>query len=316
MENGLDTKLSRVESTIGIMKANLRLSENEVIEKVAEATNLHTLANIYIQENEPEAKDGIWIQANSEDVPYDTVKIDADILIDGYWRYDNLETYPVYTLGPNELCAINGKFYGIRPYTSQTNLEIWEYDFTTTPYTAEKVYSSTSYKVYAAGSGSNSIQLFTDGTYLYIPDGFCSKGGLYKFDPANKTCTFIAANPGYTTYGSDCAYYGGGCYNADNNTIYIVGPWGGQLASYDCTTGTASALWSYYNGPKMRYVYPMGDTLLCILSQAPYARIWDISAKKLTALSTGLEDESMLPYANFIDMGNYLYAFKGLDKVL
>jgi hypothetical protein len=41
------------------MKNNLGLSENEVIENLATATNLHSLANIFIQENEPTIKNGI-----------------------------------------------------------------------------------------------------------------------------------------------------------------------------------------------------------------------------------------------------------------
>jgi hypothetical protein len=104
MEQNLDTKLTRIENTISLMKTNLQLSENEVIEKVAEATNLHTLANIFIQEEEPEIKEGIWIQADSETHPYDTIKIDKDIVIPDTWRFDK-----------KAIQTINGSY---RPYNS------------------------------------------------------------------------------------------------------------------------------------------------------------------------------------------------------
>lgn len=58
-KNSLNTKLNRIDETLLLMKNNLGLSENEVIENLAEATNLHTLANVFIQEEEPETKDGI-----------------------------------------------------------------------------------------------------------------------------------------------------------------------------------------------------------------------------------------------------------------
>ena len=83
MNNSLTNKLDRIDTTLGIMKTNLGLSQNEVIENLADATNLHTLANIFVQEEEPERKDGIWIQAKSEAYPYDTIRIDGDIIIPG-----------------------------------------------------------------------------------------------------------------------------------------------------------------------------------------------------------------------------------------
>ena len=317
MQNHLDTKLSRIETTVGIMKNNLRLADDEVIEKVAEATNLHSLANIYIQENEPENKDGIWIKANPEEVQYDTIKIDADVLLSGYWRYDNTEAYAgFYTYGPNEICYCQGKFYGIRPYTSTSNLEIYEYDFSTTPMTSQKVFSSTSHRIRI--TSSLSIQPFTDGTYVYIPDGNASGGGVHRFNPVDKTCTFISTMPStYDTVGSNAPNFSSGCYNAADDSLYVVGPWGGQLASYNCTTKAITSL--YYptsTGPKMRYVYPMGEKLFTIRSKAPYASILDIATKTFTSITTGLENESMLATANIIDMGNYWYAFKALDKVL
>ncbi len=126
MNENLDTKLKRLETTVGTMKSNLGLREDEVIEKVAEATNLHTLANIFIQEEEPEIKEGIWIQADSETHPYDTVKIDKDIVIPDTWRFDKktIQTingsYRAYNSSENRYhnyVILNGKHYIAVDYT-------------------------------------------------------------------------------------------------------------------------------------------------------------------------------------------------------
>lgn len=106
MEQNLNTKLTRIENTVNIMKTNLHLPEDEVIEKVAEATNLHSLANIFIQEEEPEIKDGIWIQANKESHPYDTIRFGGDIVIPGQWRLD--ERTPKTMYSTNEVVALRG----------------------------------------------------------------------------------------------------------------------------------------------------------------------------------------------------------------
>ncbi len=106
-ENSLNNKLNRIDETLLVMKNNLGLSENEVIENLATATNLHTLANIFIQEEEPSTKDGIWIQTKKETHLYDTIKIDKDITIPGAWRFDK-----------QTMQTINGSH---RPYNSSEN---------------------------------------------------------------------------------------------------------------------------------------------------------------------------------------------------
>lgn len=58
-ENSLNTKLNRVEMVTKDLRTKLKLDDSAVIEDVVEATNLAALANVFVQENEPDIKDGI-----------------------------------------------------------------------------------------------------------------------------------------------------------------------------------------------------------------------------------------------------------------
>lgn len=66
MSNSLNNKLNRINETLNIMKNNLGLQENEVIEDLAVATNLHSSINLFVQEEEPEKKEGIWIKTTGD----------------------------------------------------------------------------------------------------------------------------------------------------------------------------------------------------------------------------------------------------------
>lgn len=68
-ENSLNNKLNRVEMVTKDLRTKLKLDNSAVIEDVIEATNLAALANVFVQENEPNIKDGIWIQAKKEENP-------------------------------------------------------------------------------------------------------------------------------------------------------------------------------------------------------------------------------------------------------
>lgn len=65
----LNDKLNRVEMVTKDLRTKLKLDSSAVIEDVVEATNLAALANVFIQEEEPNIKDGIWIKANKKENP-------------------------------------------------------------------------------------------------------------------------------------------------------------------------------------------------------------------------------------------------------
>lgn len=90
----LDTKLNRVTTVVDEMKHNLRLEPNASIEEVSAATNLKTLLNVFVQPEEPECKDGVWLQ--TEPFNYEDFTVDEDMHIVG--EMEGLEKWPKDTM--------------------------------------------------------------------------------------------------------------------------------------------------------------------------------------------------------------------------
>lgn len=74
-ENRLNTKLNRVDEAIGTLRQKLKLNENDPVEKVVEKSDIKNHLNIFIQDTEPETKEGIWIKT-AETLPVDKIVID------------------------------------------------------------------------------------------------------------------------------------------------------------------------------------------------------------------------------------------------
>lgn len=83
MENGLNEKLNRVTTAFSEMKNNLGLDANTPIEEIAAQTNLRSLLNIYLQEEEPSTKDGLWLQ--SSDLSMEHLIVDDNMMINEEW---------------------------------------------------------------------------------------------------------------------------------------------------------------------------------------------------------------------------------------
>ena len=86
MQNNLDYKLNKVTTVIGDMKRNLRLDDNAPMD-------LKNLINIFVQEEEPACKDGVWLQTT----PFDFVDftIDENLHIKG--ELEGEDRWPVDT---------------------------------------------------------------------------------------------------------------------------------------------------------------------------------------------------------------------------
>lgn len=313
MEQNLDTKLTRIENTVNIMKTNLRLPENEVIEKVAEATNLHNLANIFIQEEEPEIKDGIWIQVDEATRPYDTVKIDKDILLSGRWRYDFASAKPSHITSPSgAMCRIGNTAYSCASSNSGygASLAIVEYKLDTLPVVATKVYSNSSQSVCSPSHGTKP---FTDGTYIYVPDGGKNGIGVYRYDPVNKTVTFLSmAVSGWGATGSTGAYLESGVYSVYDNSIYAFAPWSKKVARRSLDTGEITSMST--PGAVIQAI-PFNNRLLCFISSSPYVKWLNLDNNKVESVTTGNLTSKSWTDASFIDMGNCIYAVFELNKV-
>ena len=121
MENGLNEKLTRVEETVSTIKNNLALKSNAPIEDVVTATEfkLKHMMNIFIQEEEPETKDGIWIK--SEPFDFDEIKVDEDWVVAGnFYPEDYLPKSPVQYLNNLTVVSDGDEVYFCNGYSSSS----------------------------------------------------------------------------------------------------------------------------------------------------------------------------------------------------
>ena len=113
MENGLNEKLTRVEETVGQIKTNLKLNSTAPIEEVVTATELKlkNLLNVYVQENEPENKDGIWLQMPTFE--YSNITIDELLGIKD--EPCGEDRWPKFSQSKGPLCTgiVDGVLYGV-----------------------------------------------------------------------------------------------------------------------------------------------------------------------------------------------------------
>ena len=90
MDKSLTNKLTRIDETLSIMKNNLELDENEVIENLAKATDMRDTINIFISQEEPVKKDGIWLQTE----PFDFIDYTVDENMHIVGEIEGLEKWP------------------------------------------------------------------------------------------------------------------------------------------------------------------------------------------------------------------------------
>lgn len=110
MEQNLDFKLNRVATVVDEMKQNLRLESNAPIEEVSAATDLKNLLNIFIQPDEPEYKDGIWIQTD-ETLPIQQILMDEDPYVINTWCNYKTVPQPPYSQSLTYPCIYNNMMY-------------------------------------------------------------------------------------------------------------------------------------------------------------------------------------------------------------
>lgn len=290
MEQNLDAKLTRIENTVNIMKNNLGLPENEIIENLATATNLHSLANIFIQEAEPEIKDGIWIQANKESHPYDTVRFGGDIVIPGQWRLDERTSKTMYST--NEVVALRGHDGNFVVHKGKVYVKgywpdyLGECDMETNVVTplcnipnsqAGAITASEDYIIISgAGNWFFTYNISTQETRQYTVE---NASRIYR------TC--------YCAY--DNSFY---AFCSSNYNFYKINPETG-------VSETVSAI-SVYNN-RAEYFTFMGQHLVIIKNyRSPYVTVYDLSDNY-----TRIHDKSIsgLPSddAESFEMGNYVY---------
>lgn len=236
MNNSLTNKLDRIDTTLGIMKTNLGLSQNEVIENLADATNLHTLANVFIQEEEPERKDGIWLQANSKTYPYDTIRIDGDIIIPGAWRFDHSETLSV-----NNKISYYCTDYQNDMYFIGANNGLYEYNFN-----SKQIKTLVS----SQAADSNSISgIITDGEHIFVWGNM----SIYEYDKEGTRLNVF--NCGIYPY---CM-----CKDKNSPILYIISE--RAVHAYNTATKEIAQIGSVSNSSYFRNAIILDSTRILLL---------------------------------------------------
>ena len=242
-ENSLNNKLNRIDETLLVMKNNLGLSENEVIENLATATNLHTLANIFIQEDEPIIKDGIWIQANTENHPYDKIKIGGDIVIPGAWRND----LGHYT---------NPLFIGSNPYNPcQRSVVLNNYLYLIEGQLLYKIdlnNGNVLSTLRIATRNLNHIQVFNNKIYISVSDY-----NIYLYDENTNTATVCVTGLSNLP--------GAFCVMPDGDTIYTYTSRNGAIYKHSVKEGTTTQVWSSFYNQGFYFMLPLNNTQILAL---------------------------------------------------
>ena len=205
MSSSLNNKLDRVDAAIADMRHRIVLNENASIEEIAAATDLKSCTNVFIQETEPEIKEGIWFQTDSESHPYDTIAVDNETIVPYKWQLNNKKAMPVYAQGSpygvykNYFLKVNSNGYlGI--YDMNNNMASVK-TITGNSYTLRGIVYLTviENKAYVTHSGCNgNLSVFNLDTLKYEGDK-----------------TLSLSNIGYFTYNeiTKCFYYGSGNKN-------------------------------------------------------------------------------------------------------
>ena len=288
MEQNLDAKLVRIENTVNIMKNNLRLPENEVIEKVAEATNLHSLANIFVQEEEPETKDGIWFKADEETHPYNIVAIDGDIVLPGEWRFD-LGYYaspdPGFSSDANanqHSVAYHGFIYSAGSKT------LYQTD-PSTGITKAVLSNFTSYNL-------NEIHIFNDTMYI------SSHVDIYKihedFTYTRYTLTALSSTPG--------AF----CVMPDDDTIISCDS-NGRMYKHSMSTGVYGSIGSTNSNAYWAHMEPLNNTEILLLGSTTKwglgNGIYNLETNQYTSYTNTLSRVLVNGQYNVWKLGSKLY---------
>ena len=175
-------------------------------------------ANIYVQENEPTKKDGIWLKMSDKTAEY--YISDDDVYIVGTWKSN--QECPIIPFQLNNGCStkINKTIYVFGGYTSSgSRLQTaYKYD------TESKTWTKLSNVPYAFFGGS----IATMNTDIYL---FGSRDGdyttrAYKYDTVNNSYTRLTDIPQSSCYGSavsigtDIYLFGLGSWDGNGAGVY------------------------------------------------------------------------------------------------
>lgn len=289
-ENSLNEKLNRIDETLNIMKTNLHLSENEVIENLAEATNLHGLVNIYAQIEEPNAKEGIWFQTDCSFK--DIIMEDSPIVPNEIRTAEQQLLTQSTTQSTRGSIAVDNTLYCVK---STNELIIICYDLlthTTTEINTGKVYNYTI---------ACPFMVYKDG-YLYMLITPAYQYQAVKFNLSTHECeTFSIVNPQTS------------CYSAYDNKIYYGGTSSGSGSDYDVysfslDTCTQELAVSYF-ADALKVLYPVGQYLIGFSGVKGRSQVRDITNgyNSVSHKIGNFDVDASGGIAYFLEVGKYVY---------
>jgi hypothetical protein len=258
MENGLREKLDRVTNTIDEMKVNLHLSNDAPIEEVSKATDLRNLLNLYVQMEEPENKNGIWIQAEQS---VEQILIDEGLeIMNQHYNYTNLPTMPTYTVSFATCVAIDNIVYVFGPGSVSSNYSdyILKID----------IRNNTVTEIKDCGVNLSRKKACVVGEDVYLIGGDSEGQKLRKYNIVSGQFTELASCPAIPYPSSHAGLF------LYNNSLYLTKVYDSNKSNtrdiwkYEIATDT----WSYVNtypyyqhscGNQMwgsYIIYPLSDT--------------------------------------------------------
>ena len=203
----LENKLNRVDAAVSTIKQNLHFEENALIEDVAASTDIKRLTNVFVQQNEPSVKDGIWVQCDEKENAFDKIIMDRDMIIPYKWQALHKVNVGVSIVGPALSAVKDGKVYfRLNPYSRMYDL---------VQNTGQTV---------AIGSSMGAITPtkedavdISDTHFYWFPTGY---GNPYSWNLETNAREDLP----HVGYGIR-----GGCYDAVTDTTYIIHNYGTRI---------------------------------------------------------------------------------------
>lgn len=298
MENGLKEKLDRVTNTIDEMKINLQLDSNAPIEEIAEATDLHTLSNVFIQPDEPDIKDGIWIQTDKL-YPYDNIIVDNEIIVPYKWQIPAITT-PIKK-GTTKINFSSGHRIWVEDdwlYFGYGD-SICRYNLQDNNGVAEEIDKN---KIGATA------KLCKNGNICYyINQNTWNPIRLKKYDLNTKTETEIGT---FSTGGYSLSEWN---YSPVDNCFYMFYA-RYTLAIKSAVDGSSVAAWSNHTlpcGTNSEKIIPLGDKVLVTATHNSF--LIDTNTHQISQEPAAVKNVRASTSSTVLDMGDYFYVFEGGD---
>lgn len=307
MDNTLDIKLNRIDAAVATIKRNLNFEENALIEDVAASTDIKKLTNVFVQQNEPEVKDGIWVQCDEKENAFDKIIMDREMIVPYKWQYPDVvaefkaaqgsltgRQSSLEWLGANNGVVVNDKLY----FIIGPNLGVYD----------------------LVQGGNIAVQ---HGTYRIYADKIdqTAVSNSYVFGINTQNCyAWNLETLAKTDVGVGGSYKGNHlCYSAFDNYMYLAYGNYGDIKRIHGDTLVQEAFMNSSTMKKISRLLSLGEKLLCISDKPGYSYIYDLASN--TKLTTGPEGLSTLAIDNyampgFLELSDCFLVYNGLKQVI